>query len=336
MAMLVRLETLGLSGSLPVPEGISHPSDGSLVPITFPSLRNLELEDVATNVRQLFNDIRIPKEARVDIKLNDSLNSFQSTSFGPFFSALRGSWILSRGTELGTAGSLPPSDLLDLRIAETQIKCWFQHHELPPTFRDDTPHASLVVSFRAFGPALVHAPLIKAIAEYLDISSLKALKVATQAAMRDETLALFKNLSKLEKIAIWRNHETLSKVLKTFKEDGVPSFPALTSFNFHAIDFDNERTGDADGAVRTLVTALKLRDEYQPIKQIRMTECFNFSEDHWESFCESLPEEVDMFWDQYEDMRESEYDEEEDELSELDWMPPGAYYDSDDESEYYF
>ncbi|KAJ2920406.1 hypothetical protein MD484_g62, partial [Candolleomyces efflorescens] len=213
--------------------------------------------------------------------------------------------------------------------------CWFQHHELPPSFKDETPQASLIVSLQSFGSSGIHPLIIEAIAEYLDISSLESLKVASQNAIQDETLALFKDLSKLEKIAIWSSHETLTKVLKSLKKEGTPSFPALVSFDLHGIDFDDERSDSADDAVRALVTAFEHRDDYQAIEQVRMTECTNFSEEHWESFCEALPEDVEMFWDRFEDMRESFY-EEEDELSELDWLPPGAYYDSDDEFDYHF
>ncbi|RXW19997.1 hypothetical protein EST38_g5866 [Candolleomyces aberdarensis] len=150
-------------------------------------------------------------------------------------------------------------------------------------------------------------------------------------------MALFKNLSKLEKIAIWRNHETLSKFLKALKEDGAspgaPSFPALRSVELQDIDFDEERTGGADDAVRTLITAFEHREAYEPIEQVVVTRCINFSWAHWENLSNSLSEKANMHWDKEEDMRElSEHDEEEG-LSDsgLDWLPPGAHYDSDDD-----
>ncbi|RXW16434.1 hypothetical protein EST38_g9423 [Candolleomyces aberdarensis] len=311
-----------LKACLPSSDDPSHP--GSL-PIALSSLRTLELQDFTAELRQFFTATRIPNKARVDIELSDG--NPESECVGSLLSALRTSWILPKDMGLDAGGNFIQTDILDLRIVDTrmrnvpQIMCWLSSHDLPPNFDVENPPANLVISL-ASGSAMGINLLLPVIAAHLDISSLRSLKIASKYIdLTTELFALFKDLTKLDKIAIWKSYDRLSEFLETLrmKEEHAPSFPALRSINMHGIDFDEDRTGDSITAVLPLYFALKSHEESHPtIKQFKMTQCTNFLEDHWEALCEALSEEVEKYWDEVEDIVEpSDEDEEDDDGSEL-------------------
>ncbi|KAJ2928744.1 hypothetical protein H1R20_g8216, partial [Candolleomyces eurysporus] len=330
MMKLLRLETLELSACLPRSGDVSHPS-GSL-PITLPSLRTLELHDSAAELCQFFCATRISKEARVNIELSDA--SPQSDSLGPLFSAYKASWSLCQDMKLVADGSLAQSEVLDLRIVNksgqysSQIKCWYKGHEPPPTFNDKAP-ANFAVSSKSLGGRIVNASLLKALVERLDVSSLRFLEIASTHNITEEALNLFKDLAKLDTITISLNHKNLSSFLKALKKDGAipgtPSFPALRTVRLRYIDFDEEQTWDADNAVRDLIKALDHREGSCPVRTLSITECTNFSEAHWENLRGSLPEELEMDWDEDEDIREPSEDDEFESDYGMDWYEPGVY-----------
>ncbi|RXW19998.1 hypothetical protein EST38_g5865 [Candolleomyces aberdarensis] len=334
MANLLRLETLKLFACLPRSGDVSHPSRS--LPVTLPSLRTLELHDSVAELCQFFRATQISKEARVNIELGD-VNP-ESESLGALFSAFKTSWSLCQDMqdmESVADGSLAQSEILDLRIVNnsgqttSQIKCWYKDHELPPPFNDENPPANLVVSSKNSGNSRVNTSLLTAIAEHLDFSSLCSLKIAPTTDMTEEALGLFKDLTKLDTITIARNHRNLSRFLKALKKDGAspgtPSFPTLCSVNLHRIDFDEERNWNADIEVRDLINALDHREGSCPIDELSITQCINFTEAHWDSLRESLPEQLEMEWDEDEDIREpSEHDEVESDYG-MDWYDPGVY-----------
>ncbi|KAJ2921808.1 hypothetical protein H1R20_g15288, partial [Candolleomyces eurysporus] len=329
LTSLLRLETMILKACLPRSGDALHL--GSL-PITLPSLRILELQDFAAELRQFFTATQIPNKARVDIELSDGNPELES--LGSLLSALRTSWIHSKDMDLDAGSNSIQSGILDLRIVDAmmryvpRIMCWFSNHDLPPNFGVENPPANLVVSL-ASGSAMGINLVLSAIAARLDISSLQSLKIASNYILvTNELLALFKDLTKLDKIAVWKSYDTLSKFFKTLKKkhEHAPSFPALHSIDLHGIDFDEDRTGDSIKAVLPLIFALKSREKSHPtIKQFTMTQCINFLEDHWEALCEVLPEETEKYWDEVEDIVEqSDDDEEDDDGSELGHL--GLYY----------
>ncbi|KAJ2928742.1 hypothetical protein H1R20_g8219, partial [Candolleomyces eurysporus] len=311
MGQLLQLETLGLINCLPQSGDVSYPSGRSL-PITLPSLQTLELQDSVVEVHHFFSATQIPKEAKVDLTFTDE--ALVSNSLGPLFSALKASWILSsQDMDVDTNGSRLPaqSDILDLRIVEhyeSQIKCWFKDNKLPTRFDDDNPPANLVVSSWS-SRGVISTPLLTAIADRLDISSLRSLKISSEDDLEEDALALFKNLTKLDTVTIGDNHETLEKFLKVFQKQGSdttsPSFPALRSVHLHSIYFDGP-----DDAVRALITAFENREASRPIGQLTISKCINFSEAHWKDLrASSIFEDVDMDWDKYEDIQQcSGYD----------------------------
>ncbi|RXW19996.1 hypothetical protein EST38_g5867 [Candolleomyces aberdarensis] len=256
------------------------------------------------------------KEAKVNLTLTD-IGSV-SESLGPLFSALRASWILSsQDTDVDTNGSRlsAQSDILDLRIYEDSgcsgIKCWVTDNKLPTRFNDDNPPANLVVSYDDISITL----LLVAIADHLDFSSLRSLKISSCYGLEDYVLALFMNLIKLNTISISDNYGTFTNFFKVFQKQGSdttsPSFPALRSVHLNNIDFDGSRAGRADDAVRTLITAFEDRKSSHPIRQLTISNCINFSEAHWKDLrASSISEDVDMEWDEYEDIRQySDYDD---------------------------
>jgi hypothetical protein len=291
------------------------------------------LQDFAAELRQFFTAIQIPRQARIDIELSD--REPESENLGSLFSALRTSWILSNDRDLGANDNPVQTDILDLRIVDAmsraipRIMCWNSNPALPPNFGVEDPPANLVVSLGSDSAMGINL-LLPAIARRLDISSLRSLKIASNyIIVTKEIMALFKGLTKLSKIAIWKSYDALSHFLKALKKkkEHAPSFPALRSIDLHGIDFDEDRIGDSFEAVLALVTALKNWEMSHPtIKQFTMTQCINFMEDHWEVLHKALPEEIEMYWDEVEDMvglsdeEEEDYDES-DYVSELDhWI----------------
>ncbi|RXW11601.1 hypothetical protein EST38_g14254 [Candolleomyces aberdarensis] len=305
MGQLLQLETLRLIKYLPCSRDVSHPSGRSL-PISLPSLRTLELDDSTAEVHHFFNATQISKEAKVGLALTDEDSVFGS--LGALFSALKASWILSsQDMDVDTNGSQLPaqSDILDLRTVEeiqigySGIKCWFKHNKLPTKFDDDNPPADLVVS----ADNIITTSLLTAIADSSDLSSLRSLKISSYDDLEEDGLALFKNLTKLDTIAICDNYETLSIFLKEFQKQGSdttsPSFPALRSVHLHNIDFDGPLVRKPDDAVRALVTAFENREASHPIEQLTISKCINFSEVHWKDLCaSSFSEDVNMDWDE--------------------------------------
>jgi hypothetical protein len=317
MSKLLRLETLKLSACLPQSGDVSHPSRS--LSVSLPSLRILELQDSVAELCQFFRAAQIPREARVVIGVSDA--NPQSESLGPLFSALKASWILRQDAELVTdGGSMAQSEILDLRIVcsgyhFSEVKCWFKNHELPPVADDDNPPANLAVSvsIASYNPA-VHTPLLTAIAEGFDISSLRTLKIASKPSMPDEAFALFKDLTKLDAIVISTNYYNLTRFLQALKKEGAspgtPSFPALSSIRLHFIDFDELQVGNANTAVCNLIKDLKHREESCPISELSITQCINFSMAHWEALSGSLQEDVEVNWDEDENILEPDSEDE--------------------------
>ncbi|RXW11600.1 hypothetical protein EST38_g14255 [Candolleomyces aberdarensis] len=204
-------------------------------------------------------------------------------------------------------------DILDLRIVghyESRIKCWFGENKLPTRFDDDDPPANLAVSSKS-SHGVISTPLLKTITDHLDISSLHSLKISSHDILEEDALTLFKNMTKLDTITICGNYETLSKFLDEFQKQGSdtisPSFPALRSVHLHKIDFEESRTGEADDAVRAIITALEDRKASHPIEQLTISKCINFSKAHWKDLrASSIFEYVEMDWDEDEDIREDE------------------------------
>ncbi|KAJ2928920.1 hypothetical protein H1R20_g8198, partial [Candolleomyces eurysporus] len=285
---------------------VSHPSGRSL-PIILPSLRTLELEDSTAEVHHFFSATQISKEAKANLKLND-LDSV-SESLGPLFSALRASWILSlQDLDVDTNGSRLSAqpEILDLQIFEGSgrfgIKCWFKDNKLPTRFNEDNPPANLVILYNDVTIAL----LLMAIAHHLDLSSLRFLKISSYYTLEEDALTLFRSLTKLDTIAICDNHRNLSKFLEEFQKHGSdtigPSFPALRSVHLHNIYFD--APGTLDDAGHALITALENREASHQIGQLTISKCINFSKAHWKDLCaSSFSEDVDMKWDEDEDIR---------------------------------
>ncbi|KAJ2929540.1 hypothetical protein H1R20_g7566, partial [Candolleomyces eurysporus] len=312
-----RLETLNLSACLPLSDDVSHPESSS---ITLPSLRTLKLRDSSPEVLQFFAATQVPKEARINIELSDT--DPKSESFGSLFSALRKGWILSKDMVLDAGVSLGQSEIVDLRIVEPasashgfamsneddelQLRCWFKNHDLPPKFDVDNPPASLALTLKGCNSVIGNS-LLAALAERLDISSLRSLKIASHQFPTVETFELFKGLTKLDKLAIWYSHDALSNFLevsKKTKDDDDPPFPALRSLQLHGVDFDEDLTGKVFKAVDALGTALDDRHEYHPsIERLIIERCTNFDEGHWEQLSCTLPEEVRLVWDEVEDIR---------------------------------
>ncbi|RXW16438.1 hypothetical protein EST38_g9424 [Candolleomyces aberdarensis] len=296
LAKLLRLETIKLSACLPHSGGASQPDS---LPVILPSLRTLELQDLTAELRQFFSMTQIPEEARVHIKLCD--RNPESESPGSLFSALRASWILPKDMVVEAAGDSAQPSILDLRIVDaSRIKCWFSNHDLPPNFDVENPPASLVVSRGS--PSIGIHLLLKAIAEHLDLSSLQSLKF-DYFPLTKQTLALFKDLTKLDKIAIWNSHSTLSKFLGILekKKGHALSFPSMRTIELRGIDFDEDPIGGSSTAVRALAAALKnLRKSHPTIERFTMTQCVNFLEKHWEALCKALPDEVKVYWDEVE------------------------------------
>jgi hypothetical protein len=269
----------------------------------------LELQDPAAEMRQFFSAIQIPKEARVDIELSDGTPESES-SFGSLFFALREAWTLSKNTEVDAAGSSAQPNVLDLRVVDSSprdkpgIMCWFDDDDRPSNFDVElSPPANLVASAPSAYTLGINL-LLKVIARCLDISSLRSLQIASDYAVPSRgTLALFKDLTKLDRIAIGKSHEALSNFLRNLKKkkDRALSFPSLRSLELHDIDFDEDLLGESNSAVRALGAALKSRKKYRPaIEQFRMTECTNFREKHWEFLRKALSGELEMHWDEIE------------------------------------
>ncbi|RXW12907.1 hypothetical protein EST38_g12948 [Candolleomyces aberdarensis] len=303
VANLPRMETMKLSACLPCSEDALQPVSA---PITLPSLRTLELQEFAEGLCDFFRWVKIPKDTRVNIQLSNQIPG--SELLESLFSALRKSWILSKDTVLDAGGSSVHPEVLDLRLVDAdvgylvpQIMCWLNNYDLPPNLDAEDPPANLVVSMAS---GLGTFSLMPAIVGSLDISSLRSLKLASfRMALSKALVAFFKDLAKLDKIAIWEHYgslETFLDVLKKEKDEAL-SFPALRSLALHHIDFDDHQGGREDEAVDALVDALKNRaTPHATIEELRMTQCTNFHRGHWETLCLALPE-VEMYWDEQEE-----------------------------------
>ncbi|KAJ2924179.1 hypothetical protein H1R20_g12914, partial [Candolleomyces eurysporus] len=199
--------------------------------------------------------------------------------------------------------------------------CWFNKHDLPPNFDVEDPPANLIVS----APSAIAIDinlLLKVIAGRLGFSSLCSLKIASKrVVLTNDMVALVKDLTKLDKIAIWHSHDALSKFLAILKKkkDHALAFPSLQSIELHDIDFDEELTGDSDPAVRALAAVLKSRKKVRPtIKRFAMTQCVNFVEEDWEVLQAALPKQAESYWDEYEYIVDPSEDEDEDDEEEDD------------------
>ncbi|KAJ2914469.1 hypothetical protein MD484_g5941, partial [Candolleomyces efflorescens] len=191
--------------------------------------------------------------------------------------------------------------------------CWFDDGECPSDYPRDHPDdpddldeeipptANLVVSARS-GPNL----LLEMITGYLNISSLRCLHLASAIAIPSRaTLALFKDLVKLEQVIIEQSHAALSNFLRALKKKkhGSRPFPSLRTFELNGVDFDENRVREADIAVAALATALKSRMKYVPaIAKFSVVNCANFTEEDWEVLCRALPREADLYWDEVENI----------------------------------
>ncbi|RXW16437.1 hypothetical protein EST38_g9425 [Candolleomyces aberdarensis] len=190
--------------------------------------------------------------------------------------------------------------------------CWFNNHHLPLNFDVEKPPANLIVSAPS-APAIDITLLFKVIAGHFGISSLRSLKIASnQVVLTKYVLALVKDLTKLDKIAIWKSGDALSEFLVVLKKgDHALTFPSLRSIELHGIDLDGELAAYSDTVIRVLAAILKSRTT---IEQFAMTKCINFLEEHWEVLCEAPPEEVEMYWDKDVYVVESSEDDDEDSL----------------------
>ncbi|KAJ2928767.1 hypothetical protein H1R20_g8197, partial [Candolleomyces eurysporus] len=267
-----------------------------------------------TRVTHVCSATQISKEAKVNLTLTD-IGSV-SESLGPLLSALKASWILSSqdmDVDTNDSGLSAQFDILDLRIVENSerfgIEGWFKDNRLPAGFNDHNLPANLVVRYDG---TIIYL-LLMAIADRLDLSSLRSLKISSVYGLEEDALALFKNLTKLDTIAIWDSSKTLSNFLKEFQKQGSdtirPSFPALRSVHLHNIDFDGPG-GRPDDAVRALITAFETREASHRIGRLAITKCLSFSKAHWKDLCaSSFSEGVDMEWDEDEDIRQySDYE----------------------------
>jgi hypothetical protein len=324
MAKMSQLENLELAACLPLSNDALKP--GSLS-ITLPSLRTLKLQDTPSQLCQFFHTTQIPEDAKVDIKLDE--RNPTSERLASVFSALKESWVLPKDTVMDADGSSGRFELLDLRILPAKragddnrvstggaprIMCWFKNQDLPPTLDAENPPAKLVVSLK--DPGYRSDLLLTAIAEQLDIFSLRSLKIASLQPFSDGTLGMFGNLTQLEHLAIWHDLRTLSSFLCVFDTDDyddddstvsdsseAPSFPALRTINLRYIDF-NMYVLDPD-VLGTFCTALKRRTVSlgSPIEELAITQCSSLEERQWQRLCSALPKEARMVWDYHEDIQ---------------------------------
>ncbi|RXW19844.1 hypothetical protein EST38_g6006 [Candolleomyces aberdarensis] len=300
LAKLLQLETMKLSACLPRSGDASQPDSP---PVILPSLRTLELQDLAAELHEFFSMTRIPQEARVNIELHD----MESESVGSLFSALRASWTPPKDIVVDAARNLAQSEILDLRVVDymprctPQIMCWFNIHDLPPNFDAENPPANLIVSAPdaiAFGINL----LLKAIAVRLGISSLRSLKIASRHVfLMEDMLPLVKDLTKLDKIALWKSPDAIiqfTEVLQKQKDHAL-AFPSLRSIELHGIDIDEGLSSYADTAIRRFATALKSWMKcHRTIERFAITKCINFVEGHWKVLQAAIPKQVEMYWDE--------------------------------------
>ncbi|RXW19841.1 hypothetical protein EST38_g6004 [Candolleomyces aberdarensis] len=310
LSKLLRLETMKLSAFLPH-SGASQPKS---LPVILPSLRTLELKDFAAELRQFFSMTRMPQEARVDVELSDV--TLESESLESLFSALRASWTLPKDVLADAARNLAQPNILDLRVIDymprrkPRIMYWLNNHDLPPNFEFENPPANLIMS----APSVLEIDitlLFKVITGHLNTSSLRSLKISSnQVGLTKNVLELVKDLTKLDKIAIWKSHDALSEFLEILRDHAL-AFPSLRSIELYDIDFDEELTGYPDTAIRALAAALKSWKKFRPtIDRFAMTECINFVEEHWEVLRAALPKEVEMYWDESEYIVDPSEDEE--------------------------
>ncbi|KAJ2920407.1 hypothetical protein MD484_g63, partial [Candolleomyces efflorescens] len=156
--------------------------------------------------------------------------------------------------------------------------------------------------------------------------------------MPDEAFALFKDLTKLDAIAISNNHHNLTKFLQALKKEGAspdtPSFPALSHIHLHLIDFDEMQRGNARIRVRDLIKDLQHREEFCPIHELSIKQCINFSVAHWEALTGSLREGIEADWDEDEKILEPLDSEDDNNYPGIDWHDEDVWSGRYDDFDY--